>query len=163
MSLTPQILWAQRKGELFITLDIQDNKDASWKLGNNDDGSGQFYFSCTAGENNSKFEVSIKLYAEINSEGAKISNTPRNVFFLIPKKESGDHWPRLLKEAKKEPHIKVDWNHYLDQDDEEAGAGDIDFSNFDFNNYGGMDGMDDADSDDEPAEDVNMTEAKPES
>eukprot|EP01026_Neomeris_dumetosa_P033034 TRINITY_DN2627_c0_g1_i3.p1 TRINITY_DN2627_c0_g1~~TRINITY_DN2627_c0_g1_i3.p1 ORF type:complete len:159 (-),score=6.81 TRINITY_DN2627_c0_g1_i3:23-445(-) len=120
---TPSLLWAQRKDQLFITVDLQDNKDAKWKLSNTDDGSGQFQFSCTAGESNDKYGVELTLYGQIKEEGAKISNTPRNIFFVIPKKENGDHWPRLLKESKKEAHVKVDWNNYVDQDDEETGEG----------------------------------------
>eukprot|EP01024_Parvocaulis_polyphysoides_P043417 TRINITY_DN3972_c0_g3_i1.p2 TRINITY_DN3972_c0_g3~~TRINITY_DN3972_c0_g3_i1.p2 ORF type:complete len:164 (-),score=29.04 TRINITY_DN3972_c0_g3_i1:203-694(-) len=161
MTLIPQILWAQRKDQLFLTVDIQDNKDAKWNLDNDaDEKCGIFQFSCIAGENSHQFQVNMKLFGEIKGEEAKISNTPRKIFFLIPKKEVGDHWPRLIKEGKKEPHIKVDWNHYIDQEDEESGAGDVDLSKYDFSNYAGMD--EEADSDDEIDEDVNITEAKPE-
>eukprot|EP01023_Acetabularia_acetabulum_P028243 TRINITY_DN2670_c0_g1_i1.p3 TRINITY_DN2670_c0_g1~~TRINITY_DN2670_c0_g1_i1.p3 ORF type:complete len:163 (+),score=33.03 TRINITY_DN2670_c0_g1_i1:37-525(+) len=161
MTLIPQIFWAQRKDKLFITVDIQDNKDGKWKLDNDiDEKCGLFHFSCVAGENSDKFEVSMKLFAEISGDEAQISNTPRKIFFVIPKKEVGDHWPRLIKAAKKEPHIKVDWNHYIDQDDEESGDGDVDLSKYNFDNYPGMDEA--VDSDDEIDEDVNITEAKPE-
>jgi len=37
-----------------------------------------------------------------------------------------------LKDTKKEPHVKVDWDKWLDQDDEEGGQENFDMSGMDF-------------------------------
>ena len=45
--------------------------------------------------------------------------------FNLIKKEQGPYWPRLIKDEKKYNHIALDWNKYVDEDeeDEEAGKG----------------------------------------
>ena len=34
-------------------------------------------------------------------------------------KNSGPHWPRLLKAAGKVPHVKTDFNKWVDEDEED--------------------------------------------
>eukprot|EP00899_Mesostigma_viride_P025160 jgi/Mesvir1/5829/Mv00624-RA.1 len=51
---------------------------------------------------------------------SKVSVGSRNIFCIIMKKESGPHWPRLLKQAGHPPkYIHVDWNKYKDEEDED--------------------------------------------
>lgn len=43
----------------------------------------------------------------------------RSLEFAIPKKEAGPFWPRLLKSDKKIHWLKIDFNKWKDEDDEE--------------------------------------------
>jgi hypothetical protein len=82
--------------------------------------------------------------------------TPRNVFFLIPKKNQEDsYWPRLYAGSAKQSFVKTDFSRWRDEDDEdeEVAPNLPDFSQFggnmpnmDFSNFaaGG-----EGDSDDE--------------
>ena len=119
--MLPEILWAQRKDKLYITVDLQDCQSPDVKISNNSEAtSGRFEFTGKAAD--STYECAIDLFSSVDSDAATISYTPRHIFIILPKTEDGDHWPRLTKEKGKQSHIKVDWAKYLDQDEEESGA-----------------------------------------
>jgi prostaglandin-E synthase len=89
--------------------------------------------------------------------------TGRNIQFIIPKKETGPYWPRLVKEKAKPHWLRVDFSKYKDEDeDAEADVESNPLAGMDFSSMmggaGGMGGMPDfgsmpedeeADSDDE--------------
>jgi cytosolic prostaglandin-E synthase len=102
--LQPQLLWAQRKDKLYLTVDLQDCEAPDIKV-TNEDGIGKFDFRGKA--KGTQYESSVPLYAEVDPENVKIANTARNVFLMVPKKEEGDHWPRLTKEKGKQNHIQA--------------------------------------------------------
>jgi CS domain len=117
-TLQPQLKWAQRKDKLYLTVDLQDCESPDVKV-TNVDGSGKFEFRGTAEGN--QYELVVDLFGEVDTEDVQIANTARHAFLIVPKKEEGDHWPRLTKEKGKQNHIQVDWSKYIDQEDEEAG------------------------------------------
>lgn len=39
-------------------------------------------------------------------------------FILAKKGHEGKYWPRLIKDTKKQQNIHVDWDKYVDEDDE---------------------------------------------
>ena len=47
------------------------------------------------------------MYEEIDVEKSKWSTAGRNVIFNLAKKKIGPFWPRLVKEEKRDPMIKV--------------------------------------------------------
>lgn len=54
---------------------------------------------------------------------SKIAINPRYLFLVVAKQKAGPHWPRLLKEDGRPPkYVKVDWDKWKDEDDEEAEA-----------------------------------------
>ena len=59
------------------------------------------------------------MHGEIDVEKSKWSAKGRNTIFNIAKKAVGPFWPRLLKDAKKDPTIKADWDKWTDEDEEE--------------------------------------------
>jgi hypothetical protein len=64
-----------------------------------------------------KYNVTLELYAEIDTENSKTHHTPRGVEMVLRKKTLGqEYWPRLLKEAKKVHFVKTDFDKvcYLD-------------------------------------------------
>jgi prostaglandin-E synthase len=102
--LQPQLLWAQRKDKLYLTVDLQDCESPDVKV-TNEDGVGKFDFRGKA--KGAQYELSVPLFAEVDPENVKIVNTARHVFLMVPKKEEGDHWPRLTKDKGKQNHIQV--------------------------------------------------------
>ena len=53
-----------------------------------------------------------------NSQESKISTSSRNAFVILVKSENG-WWKRLLKGEGKTPrYVKVDWDKWVDEDEE---------------------------------------------
>ncbi|KAI3983007.1 hypothetical protein MKX01_034744 [Papaver californicum] len=68
---------------------------------------------------------------DINVEESKVNNGVRNIVYVIKKAES-KWWSRLLKqEGKPLVFLKVDWDKWVDEDDEEEKT-DMDFNDMDF-------------------------------
>ncbi|XP_023645533.1 uncharacterized protein OsI_027940 isoform X2 [Capsella rubella] len=67
----------------------------------------------------------------------------RCICYMVKKAES-KWWNRLIKQEGKPPvYLKVDWDKWVDEDDEDKG--DMDFGDFDFNslNMGDTEGIED--------------------
>ena len=47
------------------------------------------------------------MFDEVDVEKSKWSTKGRDVIFNVVKKKAGPFWPRLLKDEKKDPSIKV--------------------------------------------------------
>ncbi|GJU86632.1 putative reverse transcriptase domain-containing protein [Tanacetum coccineum] len=87
---------------------------------------------------------------------SKSSVGSRSIVYLI-KKEESKWWNRLLKqEGKTPPFVKVDWDKWVDEDEQdEKAAADMDFGDIDFSNLnmGGGEGFDaEGDEDDSDTE-----------
>ncbi|XVF32757.1 hypothetical protein REPUB_Repub17cG0110700 [Reevesia pubescens] len=167
MSRHPEVKWAERADKVYITVLLPDSKNAKVNL----EPEGVFTFSATAGADNKLYEFKLDLHDKVNVEESKINIGVRSIFCILEKAEKA-WWKKLLCGDVKTPHyVKVDWDKWVDEDEENA-VGDIDLGGMDFSNFGGMGGMADfEDSDDEeqevikPAEqDTNKAEgdAKPE-
>lgn len=130
MSRHPEIVWAQRSERIFLTVELPDARNPKIKL----EPEGKFVFSATAGADDHLFEIELELFDNVNVEASKINMGLRHIFCVIQKHEKG-WWKRLLKaEGKPPPYLKVDWNMWVDEDEEDAEGSK--FDNFDF---GGMD------------------------
>lgn len=148
MSRVPEVKWAQRQDKVFITVQLPDAKNAKVNL----EPEGVFSFSASAGAENHLYELKLELFDKVNVEESKINVGVRSIFCILEKAEKG-WWKKLLRGDGKTPHyVKVDWDKWVDED-EDNGAGDLDLGGMDFSNFGGMggdDGMGDfEDSDDE--------------
>lgn len=152
----PPVLWAQRKDCLYVTVDLQDVESPKVKLDNSggggdggeEKGFGVMRFSGRADGREIGFD--LELGGEVKPEDTKISATARHVFVVVYKKEEG-FWARLQRQKGKLPWLKVDWNKWVDEDDD--GTKDpFDLSAIDnFTGLEDMEGMGD-DSDDEEEE-----------
>ena len=83
-----------------------------------------------------KYEVNIEFFKKVDSEGSTYNVLPRSVQMHILKdeKEEEEFWTRLLKDkALEKNQIKIDWDRYVDEDEEEEG--------FDMSNMDGGSGM----------------------
>ena len=137
---TAPIKYAQRSDSLYLTIALPDVKDEKITL--TDTG---LEFKGTSGDK--PYEVNIEFMKEVDAEGSTYKVLPRSVQMHILKKdkEEEEFWPRLLKDkALEKNQVKIDWDRYVDEDEEEEG--------FDMSNLEGGMGMVRAD---EMAEDCN--------
>ncbi|KAL6507087.1 hypothetical protein OROHE_021986 [Orobanche hederae] len=115
MSRKPEVLWAQRSDKVYLTISLPDAKDISV----NCEPDGLFTFSAV-GVNGEPFNFTLQLYDNTAPQGCKTKICFRNILCSIQKEQKG-WWKRLLKsEEKLAPYIKVDWNKWCDEDDEES-------------------------------------------
>ncbi|RDX85853.1 hypothetical protein CR513_32895, partial [Mucuna pruriens] len=153
MSRHPEVKWAQRSDKVYVTVQLPDSKNAKVDLTPD----GIFTFSANAGAQGHLYELKLELFDKANVEESKINVGVRGIFCVVQKAEEG-WWKRLLKAEGKPPHyVKVDWDKWVDENEDEGFAGgDLDLGGMDFSKFGGMgdDGMGDdfEDSDDEDQE-----------
>jgi len=160
----PIVLWAQRKDKIFLTIEIEDSKDSEFKWDPS-----KLTFKGHGGPENTLFECSLEFNKEIDTEGIRRVANTRFPQFVIPKKanEPG-FWPRLLKDPKKAPWVKVDFNRWKDEDESDddfgmgggmggmgggGGGGDFESMMQNMGGMGGMGGFDRPDLDDFPDSD----------
>ncbi|OAY68219.1 uncharacterized protein At3g03773-like [Ananas comosus] len=164
MSRHPSTKWAQRSDKVFITIELPDAKDVKLTL----QPDGHFYFSAKSGADNIPYELDLELFDSVNVDESKAAIGLRNICYLVKKAQS-NWWPRLLKKEGKPPvFLKVDWDKWVDEDDEKENKfGDMDFGDMDFSklDMGGAD--DDFEDEDDAAgpagnagDDEEMAESK---
>jgi len=154
--LLAPVVWAQRKDQIFVGIDVQDVKNEKITLESN-----KLTFSGTSKDKH--YTASLELFGEIDPKESKYVVRPRGVDFVLQKKEIGPYWDQFLKEKGKREWLKVDWNKWVDEDEvsEETGGFDMGgMGNFDMSNMGGLDKDMDHDSDDEDIPDLEENEAK---
>jgi len=153
MSRHPITKWAQRSDRVFLTIELPDAKDVKLNL----KPEGHFNFSAK-GSDDLPYEFDLELFDAVNVEESKAAVAPRTICYLIKKAES-KWWPRLLKKEGKAPvFLKVDWDKWQDEDDEDVGFND--FSDMDFSklDMGGADDDDFEDDEDDVVESANKDE-----
>eukprot|EP00551_Chaetoceros_affinis_P001557 CAMPEP_0203634476 /NCGR_PEP_ID=MMETSP0088-20131115/1408_1 /ASSEMBLY_ACC=CAM_ASM_001087 /TAXON_ID=426623 /ORGANISM="Chaetoceros affinis, Strain CCMP159" /LENGTH=217 /DNA_ID=CAMNT_0050488089 /DNA_START=12 /DNA_END=665 /DNA_ORIENTATION=+ len=143
-SNTAPIKWAQRSDSLYITIALPDVKDEAITLTDS-----ELHFKGTSEDK--PYEVNIKFFQPVDSSNTESTYKvlPRSVQFYIIKakseKEDDDEeefWPRLLEDKLLEKNqVKIDWDRYVDEDEEEE-AGGFDTSALEGGmGMGGMGGM----------------------
>jgi len=158
----PNVKWAQRKDRLLLTVECQECREPKLGIDNDRaDGFGMFTLSGEGrrGGEPCTYDLRLELHGELNKSESKVSVSDRKIVLVLLKSTAGSHWPRLLHaKGKTPPNIKVDWDLYMDEDEEEEEAqkksfdiGDLDdFSKFD----DPLDKDVHTDSDDSDAEDL---------
>ena len=111
----PTLKWAQRKDKLYITINVVHSKKPTIEIKGK-----KMKYEGTDGTKNYSFE--IELYDEIDTENSKYTLDTRNIFLNLKKKKSGDYWPRLTFDKVKFHWIEIDWNYFVDDEDEEEEA-----------------------------------------
>ncbi|XP_071738321.1 uncharacterized protein OsI_027940 [Rutidosis leptorrhynchoides] len=135
MSRHPEIKWAQREDKVFITVVLADTKDAKVNLAPE----GVFSFTAKAGQHD--YDLKLELFDKVNVEESKINIGERSVFCILEKAEP-KWWNKLLGGDAKTPHyVKVDWDKWVDEDDDAGPAADLDMGGMDFSKFGDMGGM----------------------
>lgn len=129
MSLTPIVRWAQRANTIFVTVDVPDVNKESAKITVEDK---KLTFAGKSGEK--EYAIDLELFGEVDAkdEDTKFAVNPRNITFHLVKKEEGS-WPRVLETKAKLNNVKVDFDKWVDSDEEDEDSG---------FNTDGMQGMD---------------------
>lgn len=79
-----------------------------------------FYSGTSSGQ---QYQVELVLFKDIDTEGSIMKVLPMNVQMKLNKKDKEDEfWPRLLADKLLEKtNVKVDWDRYVDEDEETEG------------------------------------------
>lgn len=123
-------MWAQDKKRIFLTINVE-SKDPEIKYTND-----SLYFKGVGAPTNKTYEVTIKFLKTIIPEKVSAKNITRCIEFTIPKAtENENFWPTLTSDKQKPAWLKVDFNKWKDEDEDDgfgddAGYGD-DFGNMD--------------------------------
>lgn len=118
-AVPPPVLWAQRKVDVFLTFSIE-SKDPTIKIEKD-----SVYFKGVNASDNKTHEVTIPLYDAVIPESSGFVNKGRCIEMILRKeKKDAPYWPSLTKDKKKPHYLKVDFNKWKDEDDEEENGGD---------------------------------------
>lgn len=109
----PNFKWAERKDKLYITIQLNDVKDT--KIDITEDS--RLLFSGVS--DGKQYSLDLELFGEVDKAASKWTLDTRNIFLSIKKKVRGPYWNYVNKDKKKYHHIHVDWNLYVEEDEEE--------------------------------------------
>nr|CDP93307.1 Bm7377 [Brugia malayi] len=117
-ALHPLVQWAQRDKLLYLTIEIDNVVDL------------QITEKGTYGGSKALYEATLDFYAGVKTDYRKIANDRH--LELVINKETASWWPRLSKSSAKLPWVKVDFNKWKDEDEDEddMNGGDLDFQNY---------------------------------
>ncbi len=154
---TPNIKWAERKDKLFVTIDLDDVKEPKIDISDNN----HLLFSGVS--NGKEYKLDLELYGEVDKAQSKWTIDTRNIFLKIIKKTKGPYWNYINKDKKKYSYIHVDWNQYVDEDEEDEKP-EFNFPGMDGGNFMDMGGdvpdEDDEDPNKEKLDDLDKAEDK---
>ncbi|KAJ3139390.1 hypothetical protein HK100_011665 [Physocladia obscura] len=143
-AIAPEVLWAQRTDELYVTINVSDIVNPQITLTKD-----QLKFEGlnTAGK---KFAVALDFLNPVDPEASHKNINARALVFVIAKeKKGGSYWPRLLKASAGKPHyLKTDFGKWKDEDEDDeedqvagGGGGGGAPGGFDMSQFSGMGGM----------------------
>lgn len=105
------VQWAQRKDNLYVTIPLRDFKEDKIIMN-------EKTIEIKGTSDNRDYQTTLNLMSEIVPSESKYQINGFSVQILLSKKDKeASYWPRLVEE-KKANHITVDWNKYIDEDDE---------------------------------------------
>lgn len=116
---TPEFLWAQRKDQIYLTINVPNIKKSESTVKITDEG--HIYFKGPGGNvgHEEEYILDITLFKPIKADQSKHKITARCVQFRLIKADSGPYWDRLLKAEGRNVHCKIDWDNWKDEDDDE--------------------------------------------
>jgi len=159
----PVVLWAQRKDCVYLTIAVEDCKNADLKIE-----ADKIIFKGDGGDKN-HYACTLNLNGNVKADASKYVARDRNIEVLL-KKDEEKYWPRLLKETTKMHWLRVDFNKWKDEDDSDdemggggggAGGGNFEDMLSQMGGFGGgagdFGGPEEEDSDDEELPDLEAT------
>uniref|UniRef100_A0A3B0N961 CS domain containing protein, putative n=1 Tax=Theileria annulata TaxID=5874 RepID=A0A3B0N961_THEAN len=158
MTLTPTLLWAQTKDDLYLTVELSKPSDLKVDL---TDEAFKFY----AKKDGNVYEFDFKFFKPVKSSDYKTKDQ-RFLEFKVPKSEP-ESWTTLNSCGKKH-YIKCNWDKWVDSDAEADDLNDGfdmpnfgDFGDLDMNGMGDMDDeMDDLEETDNEETDARSPDCK---
>ncbi|KAL5007183.1 hypothetical protein ScPMuIL_015989 [Solemya velum] len=147
----PAAMWAQRKDKIYLTLNLEDCKDPKIQLTET-----QLTFRSKGGPDKEVYEFTVEFYKEVDPNQSKYTVLPRNVPFVLIKKEDGPYWPRLFKDTVKVHWLKTDFNKWKDEDDSDVDEKDDMNLEDMMNSMGGLGGDPGLDEKEEDSDDEDL-------
>jgi len=141
--IKPTCRWAQRNKipapVVYLTLDVKDVKDEKLEILED-----KVVFSAKSGEK--EYACEIPLHGKIDTEKSGVLKNDFKICITLAKKvEDGaevEWWPRLCSDKLKRNWLKTDFDHWVDEDEEdELNASDAPAGMPDMSGMGGMPGM----------------------
>ena len=119
--------WAERADAVYVTFDVADARDVAVAIETR-----ALTFRCKSAresDDGEGYEERIEFFDDIDVERSTYGTNARNVFCSLMKREA-KWWSRLTPtNAKKLPNLKVDFDKWASEDDDEVK--DVDTSGFD--------------------------------
>lgn len=113
-AVPPPVLWAQRSTDVFLTFSIE-SKDPTIKIEKD-----SVYFKGVNVSDNKIKEVTIPLYDAVVPESSSFVNKGRCIEMILRKeKTDAPYWPSLTNDKMKRNYIKIDFNKWKDEDDDD--------------------------------------------
>lgn len=113
VTLAPEVLWAQRANEVYITINVSDVSDTQLDLKPT-----ALHFSGSS--SGKQYALDMEFFGEIIPEESKKAMLDRNIQLILIKKEKDQPWwPRVLKTSVKQHWLKTDFTKWKDEDDVE--------------------------------------------
>jgi len=150
-SLTPNVLWAQRKDRVLLTIDVPDILPAP-KI----DLTAAYLSFAGDGPGGKHYEFKLDFFKEVNVEQSRWGVLPRHIQLNIVKQESGPYWDRLTQDSGKKWFLKTDWGKWVEEDESEgkhAQERDFNFDDLDMGGGGGDDFNPEEEEDEDDDED----------
>lgn len=112
----PPMTWAQDRNHVFITVKIQDFANELIEFHEND-----FIFKGKTKNPQMDYDMVFNFFNEIvpDHEETKYSIFGRNVLIELRKKNPKIWWPRLAQTSQKLHNVKIDWERWIDDDEED--------------------------------------------
>lgn len=115
----PQVLWAQRRDKILLTVVLENCVNPIIKLKEN-----SLYFKGKGGSNLTEHEVLMEFNKTVDPNTSQQRVTGREITFVVAKAEdSYGFWPRLLSDSKKVHYLKTDFDKWKDEDDTDGEEG----------------------------------------
>jgi hypothetical protein len=124
----PKIKWAQRAEFVLMTVEQADTENVVIDI---NELKNTLMFSATA--NGVKYGFEMELFEQVVKDESKWNTKGRHIIINVSKadKEQDEWWPRLTKEKSKNHQIVIDFDKWMDADDEpeeDKGMPDMDLS-----------------------------------
>ncbi|CAM9892615.1 unnamed protein product [Heterosigma akashiwo] len=132
------VKWAERQDSLYLTIALADVTDHTINLT-------ETTLEFSGKSEDKEYACNLEFLHEVETEGSVWNVLPRSIQMKIMKKDkdADEWWGRLLKnKALEKGQVQIDWDKFVDEDEEEAGN-DFDTSALDggMGFGGGMGGM----------------------
>lgn len=93
-------------------------------------------FTGTSTSQKTKYHLELEFYAEIDPAESKIRHSKHSIVIKLQKKDlDKEFWPRLTKGNHRLHFLKVDFDRWVDEDEQDEAPEE------DFSQFGGMGGM----------------------
>ena len=119
-------MWAQDRNCVILTIKLQDVYDEKIEFLED-----ELRFAGKTRKPEVVYDMRLPLFGQISpsDEHTKYNVYGRNVFLTLKKKDPKIWWPRLAKTTQKLHNVKIDWERWIDDDDEAFEAPSIETKN----------------------------------